>query len=69
MTHTVATLDVSAMTFQEIAGKLRAAGYGHLFMMDGTIDLTGIGIASTLPREAPQRYEWRDTGALESGDI
>ncbi|WP_322055676.1 hypothetical protein [Burkholderia cenocepacia] len=69
MTYTVATLALSASAFQEIAGKLRAAGYSHLFMLDGTIDMTGIGIATEPPRAAPKPYEWRDTGALESGDM
>lgn len=42
-THTVATLQVSAAAFNEIADKLRAAGYDHAFV-DGLIDMTGIGI-------------------------
>lgn len=69
MTYTVATLALSASAFKEIADKLRAAGYSHLFMLDGTIDLTGIGISAEPTRAAPQPYEWRDTGALESGDM
>ncbi|PRZ56624.1 hypothetical protein BX589_101274 [Paraburkholderia fungorum] len=46
MTRTVATLEVTERTFQEIADKLRAGGYEHLFMTDGTIDMYGIAIAA-----------------------
>ena len=48
MTHTYAILDVSAVTFQEIASKLEAAGYHHAFKAepDGSlvIDLHGVAI-------------------------
>ena len=67
--YTVATLVISESAFQEISGKLRAAGYGHLFIMNGAIDMTGIGLIAEPPRAAPQPYEWRDTGALENGDL
>lgn len=46
-THTVATLPVSRATWEEIAGKLRAAGYDHVFSREGAeslIDMTGIGL-------------------------
>lgn len=43
-THTVATLEVSESTYEEIAKKLREAGYGHVFLDDGVIDMTGIGL-------------------------
>lgn len=42
-THTYAELEVSAAAYDEIAGKLRAAGYDHAFH-DGTIDMHGIGL-------------------------
>jgi hypothetical protein len=54
MTRTVAMLDVSERAFQEIADKLRAAEYQHLFMSDGSIDMYGIAIArapDSLPRD------------------
>lgn len=45
MTHTYATLDVSKAVFDEIAAKLRAAGYDHSF--DGNvIDMHGIGLVA-----------------------
>lgn len=53
MTHTVATLGVSQRVFDEIADKLRAGGYTHLFMTDGTIDMYGIALARELKAKAP----------------
>lgn len=40
-THTLATMGVTDSTYNEIANKLRAAGYDHAFCDDG-IDLTGL---------------------------
>ncbi|RKE35237.1 hypothetical protein B0G76_1298 [Paraburkholderia sp. BL23I1N1] len=49
VTHTLATLELTECTYREIERKLRAAGYGHLFVQcaDGSaaIDMTGIAIA------------------------
>ena len=45
---TVATLEVSELTYREIEEKLRAAGYEHVFMhlnSGQAIDMTGIAIA------------------------
>lgn len=48
-THTVAVLEVSQETFDEIKGKLLAAGYAHAVdVMDGwgeTVDMHGIALA------------------------
>lgn len=45
MTRTYAVLEVSRATFDEIADKLREAGYGHAFDDGGrTIDMHGIGL-------------------------
>jgi ribA/ribD-fused uncharacterized protein len=56
MTHTFVTLDVSRRTFEEIAEKLKAAGYEHAFIGEAdssrkmflsqglTIDMHGLGI-------------------------
>lgn len=48
-THTVATLEVSATAYDDIAGKMRAAGYDHAFLEPGNgdhaiIDMVGIGL-------------------------
>lgn len=39
MTHTFATLEISAAAYDEIAAKLRAAGY---VLVNGVIDMHGI---------------------------
>ncbi len=44
MTYTFAALEVSQATFDEIAGKLRATGYDHVFV-DDLIDMHGIALA------------------------
>lgn len=45
MTRTYTTLDVSPATFQELASKLRAAGYGHAFDSEtGEIDMSSINL-------------------------
>jgi hypothetical protein len=49
MTHTYATLEVSRAAYDEIASKLREAGYDHVFIPDRigaapTIDMHGIGL-------------------------
>jgi CDGSH-type Zn-finger protein len=50
MTHTYATLEVSALAYDEIAAKLRAAGYDHAFDTDeGAIDMQGIGLVRAAP--------------------
>ena len=43
MTYSYAILDVSPGTFDEIAEKLRAAGYDHAFDRD-VIDMHGIAL-------------------------
>lgn len=51
MSHTYAVLDVSQEAYEEIARKLRAAEYGHVFV-DDVIDMHGIA----LNRE-PEQFE------------
>lgn len=59
-TYTFATMEVSQATYDEIAGKLREAGYDHAFVKsdDGVLlDMHGVAIAPparcrTLPRPA-----------------
>lgn len=41
-THTVVTMDLSQAAYDEIAQKLRDAGYEHVFGEADMIDLTGI---------------------------
>jgi hypothetical protein len=44
MTHTYAILDVNPSTWNDIAARLREAGYDHAFMEDGEIDMHGIAV-------------------------
>lgn len=43
-THTFALMEVSDATFEEVARKLREAGYDHAFV-DGHLDMHGIALA------------------------
>jgi hypothetical protein len=44
-THTYALLEISAPAFNEIAQKLKAAGYNQAFTGKAELDMHGIGIA------------------------
>jgi hypothetical protein len=47
VSHSYATLEVSRAAYDEIAGKLRAAGYAHAFVdtvNPSIIDMHGIGL-------------------------
>jgi len=52
-THTFAELEVSAAAYDEIAAKLRAAGYDHAFV-NGAIDMHGIGLTRGPEPVAPR---------------
>lgn len=52
MTHTYVTLEVSPTAYDEIAAKLRAAGYGHV-RENGEIDLHGLGLVRGAEQPAP----------------
>lgn len=43
-TRTYATLEVSKVAYDEIAAKLRCAGYDHVFMDSGAIDMHGLAL-------------------------
>jgi hypothetical protein len=60
MSYTFATLEVSKQTFDEIASLLRGVeGYGRCFIPqsegDEIIDMHGIGLRATKPREDVER--------------
>ena len=42
--YTLVKLEVEDSTYEEIAGKLREAGYDHVFLHDGGIDMTHIAL-------------------------
>lgn len=48
-THTYVTLEISAVGYDEIAKKLRAADYGHCFNSVGEIDMSGIALVKEQP--------------------
>ena len=50
-TYAYVTLEVSEITYAEIAGKLRIAGYDHAFNSDGEIDMHGLALAKAKPSE------------------
>lgn len=56
-THTFAELEVSPRTYDEIAVKLRVAGYDHAFVADSTnggIDMHGIGLTRAAENLCPR---------------
>ena len=75
MTHTVATMEVSAAAFDEIADRMREAGYDHAFLRikkDGKaaiIDMHGIGLVrgGLKPGEVAQFIA--DHGVDEKGEV
>jgi hypothetical protein len=44
-THTYAKLPLSPTAYEEIATKLKDAGYDHAFIGNGDIDMHGIGVS------------------------
>jgi hypothetical protein len=64
MTHTFAILEVSQACYDEIRGKLAAAGYQHAFLDEGVevIDMHGVALKS-----APQALidEFGNTGIVQ----
>lgn len=45
MTHTYAIMEVSQKAYDEIRGKLEAAGYSDQIDQDGSLDMHGIALA------------------------
>jgi hypothetical protein len=68
-THSFAELELSPAAYDEIAGKLREAGYDHAFCENGTIDMHGLGITRPKPKTGvvPSPYRphdcWTETGS------
>jgi hypothetical protein len=67
-THTFAELELSAAAYDEIAAKLREAGYDHAFELGpsgvpyagGPIDMHGIGVTRGPGLIARPRAEWSE---------
>lgn len=69
-THTVVELEISAAAYDEIRGKLAAAGYQHAFDDEGMIDMTGIGVTrgpDMHPKPSRIRMEMRAVTIAEDG--
>jgi hypothetical protein len=45
-------ISLSRLAYDELAAKMRAAGYAHAIMPDGAIDLHGLGVAPPLEQRA-----------------
>lgn len=69
MTHTYALLELSQSAYDEIAGKMRDAGYGHAFdKEEGAIDMHGIGVSRAAePKEHESGYYMRPMPRLDEG--
>ena len=59
MTYTYAILEVSPACWQEIAGKLRAAGYDHAFHDFGAVlDMAGLALrVERVPADVVERSD------------
>ena len=51
-THTYVLLDLSRSAYDEIAQRLREAGYHHAFAGDGAIDMQGIAVTCAKVEES-----------------
>lgn len=73
-THTYAELEVSAAAYDEIAAKLKAAGYDHAFMSGedvnghATIDMHGIGI-TRMPLDPKEEALGLDGSSVLQDDL
>lgn len=55
-THTVATMEVSNATYNEIIKKLIDAGYSHVIDFDnGMLDMSGIGLVRSAEAKADEK--------------
>ncbi len=49
MTHSLAILEISDQAYDEMKALFVKAGYDHIFMSDGTINMNGIGVKKKVP--------------------
>ncbi len=56
MTHTYVELEVSVAVFDEIRGRMLAAGYDHVFSEGRAIDMHGIALIRTGQKTWGQRF-------------
>jgi hypothetical protein len=53
MSYTFAELEISAAAYDEIAARLRAADYGHVFLDGGLMDMHGIALSRAKDKPKP----------------
>lgn len=68
-THTYAELEVSAQAYDEIAKLLRDAGYDHVFMDGGAIDMHGIGLTRSSAAAQSSRWQLIETAPKDGTRI
>lgn len=54
MTHSLARLEISPAAYEEIKALFVKAGYDHVFLSDGMMNMNGIGI---VPKSEPKEIE------------
>lgn len=64
MTYTYVTMDLSRAAYDEIAAKMRAAGYDHAFHEENRIDMHGIAVIPLEP--VSESAEPRSQGLCET---
>jgi len=69
MTHTYALLEVSPAVYDEIAAKLREAGYEQAFGDNGELDMHGIAIVRSPTAKAIMTIEWRKRPTIMDGEV
>lgn len=65
-THTLAELQISEAAYKEIEAAFKAAQYDHVFLDDGMIDMTGIGL-TIKPKPEVIKPNLQDTLAKHGG--
>lgn len=69
MSHTLATMQVSAVCYEEIKRTLQAAGYDHAFLEGGMIDMTGLAVVPPDPeKERIRRIDTAHRRGYQSQD-
>jgi hypothetical protein len=68
VTHTYVILELSSSAHDEIAYKLRAAGYDHAFNDNGEIDMHGIAVALEHPQPVSGDGSRPEVSVTASGD-
>jgi hypothetical protein len=65
MTYTFVTMEISKAAYEEIAAKMRDAGYDHAFDEDGEIDMHGIALVPVDAERSDSQCKIFDWGALQ----